>query len=200
MYCKVSEQDNLQGVDSSVHPPLPPGELPAGVSAVLQPPAQQPGLRRRAAVQPQRQQRAHRHAGPHDHVPPALPRGVQPQAGRSTSPPPPPRVDLSSYDTCLPTNTCFPPKSRMPWDTGFLQTHDDNESVGFIRWQPLTQRFISILLYIYFISHISFIDFTTQSPTTVVSLQTGSSPSIHICLRMKTHASLPTNEMKIRFS
>lgn len=51
---------------------LPPtGLLPAGISA-LQQPSEQSGLRRGAHLQPERQQRAHGHAGPHDHVPPPL--------------------------------------------------------------------------------------------------------------------------------
>lgn len=51
---------------------LPPaGLLPAWISA-LQQPAVQFVLRRGALLQPERQQRAHGHAGPHDDVPPPL--------------------------------------------------------------------------------------------------------------------------------
>lgn len=51
---------------------LPPtGLLPTWISA-LQQPTKQFGLRRGAHLQPERQQRAHGHAGSHDHVPPTL--------------------------------------------------------------------------------------------------------------------------------
>lgn len=58
----------------------PTGVFPAWICA-LQQPAAQSGLRKRAHLQPERQQRAHGHTGPHDHVPPPLTGGVQPQAG-----------------------------------------------------------------------------------------------------------------------
>lgn len=49
----------------------PAGLLPAGVSALQQSTAQF-GLRKRANIQPERQQRPHGHTSPHDHVPPTL--------------------------------------------------------------------------------------------------------------------------------
>lgn len=49
----------------------PAGLLPAGVSALQQSTAQF-RLRKRANIQPERQQRPHSHTSSHDHVPPTL--------------------------------------------------------------------------------------------------------------------------------